>query len=114
MKLGRPPPGQTLRASASAAPASAAIWAAQRLQFCILRPDAGVQLLRLRDLRVEAVKVRDTGGNKVRLYLPAPAILQGLRLFLRLAPAAADAHRRDVGDSDLNLGLGFDIEWFRG
>ena len=68
----------------------------------------------LRDLRVEAVQVRDAGGNEMRLYLSAPAILQGLGFLLRLAPTAANVHRCDVRDSDLNLRVGFDLQGFGG
>jgi hypothetical protein len=70
--------------------------------------------LSLSDLRVQAVEVRDTGRNEVRLYFSIPTILQALGFLLSLAPAAPNVHRRDVGDGDLNLCVGFDIEWLRG
>ena len=56
------------------------------------------------------VQVRHASGSEMRLYVPGPAIFQGLRLFLRLTPAAADAYRRNVADSNLNLGAHFDLQ----
>ena len=77
----------------------------QGIQFCILRLHADIQLLSLRDLCVEAVEIRHAGGSEMRHDVLAPALLQCPSLFLSFASAAADAHRRDVGDIDSTSAL---------
>ena len=107
------PPGHDASCNISAALASAAIWARSDSSLYILRLDAGVQLLSLSNFRVQAVKFRDTRRNEVRRRFSIPTILQALGFLLSLASAAPNVHRGDIGDGDLNLCVGFDIEWLR-
>ncbi len=65
----------------------------------------------LSNFRVQAVEFCNTRRNEVRRRFSIPTILQALGFPLSLASAAPNVHRRNVGDGDLNLRVGFDIEW---
>src|SRR6266851_9254063 len=69
--------------------------------------EARIQRLSLRDLRAQAVEVRDVGSRKVWLDFAAPTGLQRFGLPLCVASPAPDTHGCDIADIDVHLGIGF-------